>query len=131
MYTLSILILPFFISFDIRSVSPSIAAEAKYEFTRDLVTPHANLWNEQLKYLKGKPRYALEISSFEGRSAIGFLENILIYPISSITCVDIFEEKYGYEDKFDRNIQASGLANKVKKFKGFAEGFAGGGVVPS
>ena len=122
MYRLSVLIISFFISFAVRPILPSIAAEAKYEFTTDWVASHANLWTEHLKHLKGKPNiHALEIGSFEGRSAIWFLENILVHPTSSITCVDIFEKKYGYEDRFDRNIQATGLAHKLKKIKGSSQ----------
>lgn len=121
MYRLSVLVISFSISIAVGPILPSIASEAEYEFTTDWVTPHANIWTEQLKHLKGKPNvHALEIGSFEGRSAIWFLENILIHPTSSITCVDIFDEK-AYEDKFDRNIQASGLANKVKKIKGSSQ----------
>jgi hypothetical protein len=133
MYRLSVLIISLVVSFTVRPILPSIASEAKYEFTTNWVTPHANLWTEQLKHLKGKPSiHALEIGSFEGRSAIWFLDNILIHPTSSITCVDIFEdvgysssgileEKDAYEDKFDRNIQASGFAKKVKKIKGSSQ----------
>jgi predicted O-methyltransferase YrrM len=120
MYRLSALIVCF-ISFVAWPIFPSIAAEARYEFTTDWVTPHAKHWTEQLKHLQGKPNvHALEIGSFEGRSAIWALENILIHPSSSITCVDIFVEKT-YEDKFDRNIQAAGFANKVKKIKGSSQ----------
>jgi predicted O-methyltransferase YrrM len=108
----------------VRAVSPetSIAAELKYEFTTDWVSYNSEMWIEQLKHLKGKPNvHALEIGSFEGRSAIWFLENILIHPGSSITCVDIFEDKYAYEEKFDRNVEASGFRDKVRKIKGASQ----------
>jgi hypothetical protein len=122
MYRLSVLTLSFFVFIAVPPILPSIAAEPKYEFTTDWVTPYRGLWTDQLKHLKEKPDIrALEIGSFEGRSAIWFLENILIHPTSSITCVDIFDEKYGYEDKFDRNIEASGFASKVKKIKGSSQ----------
>jgi len=117
MCNLSAASLCFFISIAVWPILPSIAAEAKYEFTTDWVTPHANLWTEQLKHLKGKPNvHALEIGSFEGRSAIWFLENILIHHTSSITSIDIFAEKT-YEEKFDRNIQVSTFTKKVRKIK--------------
>jgi predicted O-methyltransferase YrrM len=122
MYRLSVLTLSFFVFIAVPPILPSIAAEPKYEFTTDWVTPYGGLWTDQLKHLKEKPNiHALEIGSFEGRSAIWFLENILIHPTSSITCVDIFEEKYGYEDKFDRNIEASNFTNRVRKIKGSSQ----------
>jgi predicted O-methyltransferase YrrM len=121
MYRSTVHIISLFIFIAVRPILPSIAAEAKYEFTTDWVTRNVSPWTEHLKHLKGKPNiHALEIGSFEGRSAIWTLENILIHPTSSITCVDIFVERT-YEDKFDRNIQASGFANKVKKIKGSSQ----------
>jgi predicted O-methyltransferase YrrM len=121
MFHLSAPSLCFFIAIAAWPILPSSAAEAKYEFTTDWVTRHANVWTEQLKHLKGKPNvHALEIGTFEGRSAIWFLENILIHNTSSITSIDIFAEKT-YEDRFDRNIQASGVANKVRKIKGSSQ----------
>jgi hypothetical protein len=101
----------------IRPVEVSTAAGAKYEFTSDWVTAHTKIWSEHLNHLKGNPNvHALEIGSFEGRSAVWALQNILIHPTATITCVDIFAEQ-PYENRFDRNIQASGSAHKVRKIK--------------
>jgi hypothetical protein len=73
------------------------------------------------KEFKGKPNvHALEIGTYEGFSAIWQLENILTDPSSTITCIDIFDEKV-IEDQFDRNIKATGVAYKVKKLKGSSE----------
>jgi|GEM_PF-1843227 len=78
-------------------------------------------WENHLKELKGKPNiHALEIGSFEGFSAIWQLENILTHPTSTITCIDIFDDKT-VEGRFDRNIEATGIAHKVKKLKGSSE----------
>jgi predicted O-methyltransferase YrrM len=124
MYRSSVLVISFcsfFVFIAVHPISPSFAAEAKYEFTTDWVSSNANGWAEQLKHLKGKPDIqALEIGSFEGRSAIWFLENILVHPTSRITCVDIFDEKI-YEDKFDRNIENSRSSKKVTKIKGSSQ----------
>jgi len=74
-----------------------------------------------LKKIKGKPNiHALEIGSYEGISAIWQLENILTDPSSTITCIDIFDDKV-IEDRFDRNIKATGVAYKVIKLKGSSE----------
>ncbi|MBW1855392.1 MAG: class I SAM-dependent methyltransferase, partial [Deltaproteobacteria bacterium] len=48
------------------------------------------------------------------------LESILTHPTSTITCIDIFDDKL-IEDRFDRNIEATGVAYKVKKIKGSSE----------
>lgn len=58
----------------------------------------------------------LEVGSFEGRSAIWFLQNILIHPSSTVTCVDIFRTRMS-EIRFDRNIAASGFSSRVTKVK--------------
>jgi predicted O-methyltransferase YrrM len=58
----------------------------------------------------------LEIGSFEGRSAIWFLENILTGADSSLTCVDRFRPPYG--DVFDRNLAASGRSSQAVKLVG-------------
>jgi predicted O-methyltransferase YrrM len=62
----------------------------------------------------------LEIGNFEGFSAIWQLEKILTHPTSSITCIDIFNDPV-IEERFDRNIEATGVAYKVKKIKGSSE----------
>lgn len=58
----------------------------------------------------------LEIGSFEGRSAIWFLQNILTGPDSSLTCVDRFQPPYGA--RFDQNLAASGRSSQVVKLVG-------------
>ena len=69
----------------------------------------------------GKPNiHALEIGSYEGFSAIWQLENILTDPTSTITCIDIFDDKV-IEDRFDQNIKATSVSNKVIKIKGPSE----------
>ena len=44
------------------------------------------------------------------------LENILTHRDSALTCIDIFWTHY--EAVFDANIAASGVAGKVRKYKG-------------
>jgi predicted O-methyltransferase YrrM len=95
--------------------------EPRYEFTMDWVSDDASVWLEHLKPLQGRPGVrALEIGSFEGRSAIWFLENILTEDSARITCVDTFPEE-SYEERFDRNIQATGVAHKVEKITGYSQ----------
>jgi hypothetical protein len=71
-----------------RSVIVSPALPSKYRFSQDWTSENTSMWNQMLGALKGKPNIrALEVGSFEGRSALWFLENILTDPTSSITCV--------------------------------------------
>lgn len=62
----------------------------------------------------------LEIGSYEGRSAVWFLENILTHPTARIVCVDLFT-RLPFELRFDHNIRISGAGDKVTKMKGRSE----------
>ncbi len=91
--------------------------DAKYKFSTDGVSANAPVWLKYLKEFAAKPAvHALEIGSFEGRSALWFLENILTHHSATITCIDLFEEDF--EATFDRNVKASGLGHKLIKLKG-------------
>jgi len=62
-----------------------------FHFTTDWFSPNLHLWQQYLHPLAGQPIHALEIGSWEGRSAVWMLENILTHPQSSLTCVDTFQ----------------------------------------
>ena len=71
------------------------APSFKYRFSEDWVSENTATWNHILGPCKGKPNvHGLEVGSFEGRSALWFLENILTDPTASITCVDIWVGAY-------------------------------------
>ena len=94
------------------------SSDSKYQFTKDWVRVRTSTWEETLQHLKGKPDvHGLEVGSFEGRSAIWFVENVHTHPSSSMTCVDIFSRKK-IEKRFDHNVQATGVAGKFIKIKG-------------
>jgi len=98
-----------------------IFPNSPYELTSGWFALHSSDWENHLKELKGKPAiHALEIGSYEGCSAIWQLEHILTDPTATITCIDIFGDKV-IEDRFDRNIKATGVEYKVKKLKGSSE----------
>ena len=62
------------------------------EFTQDWFSNNTAKWSKTLKELAGKPNVkALEIGSYEGRSAVWLLQNVLSHPTSHITCVDNFD----------------------------------------
>jgi predicted O-methyltransferase YrrM len=59
----------------------------------------------------------LEIGSYEGRSAVWFLENLATHPQATLTCVDVWH-RLARELYFDHNIAQTGSADKVHKIKG-------------
>ncbi len=64
------------------SSSPSVSAEPKYQFSKDWVNRGGRVrdWMSALRPYQGKAGvHALEIGSFEGLSAIWFLDNILTF----------------------------------------------------
>lgn len=60
-------------------------------FTVDWFTKYAPQWLERMSYFKDVQTHALEIGSYEGRSACWILDNILIHPLSDIICVDVWD----------------------------------------
>lgn len=57
-------------------------------FSADWFTADADEWIRLLRDFPGRSVNALEIGSFEGRSAHWLLENLLTYPGSCLWCVD-------------------------------------------
>jgi len=50
-------------------------------------------WLEHLSHLKSRETHALEIGSYEGRSACWMLDNLLTHPKSTLVCVDTWDGK--------------------------------------
>src|SRR4029453_1787209 len=95
---------------------------SEYSFTEGQVPPHVPIWTQHLSEMRGKENiHMLEVGSFEGRSAIWFLQNVLIHPSSTVTCVDLFySSRVPFcmrEIRFDHNIAASGFSGRVTKVK--------------
>lgn len=98
-----------------------ISGNLDYTFTVDYTSWLTPIWEQCLAEFKGKEDIKfLEIGSFEGRSTIWFLKNILTHPTSSITCVDDFS-RYGGEPRFNHNIRISGYSDRVMNIKGRSE----------
>jgi len=97
----------------------------RFEFTTDYGQPFTESWRRHLNALAGEAGIRfLEIGSYEGRSALWFLEHVLTDPTSTITCVDAFLEPEA-EARFDHNVRASGHAARVTKIKGKSEAVLG------
>jgi predicted O-methyltransferase YrrM len=84
------------------------------EFTQDWFSPNIANWTTLLAELRGQPGVrALEVGSFEGRSACWLLENILTGTDARLDCIDTFtgavEQRLGFETsgiraRFEANI---------------------------
>ena len=67
------------------------------KFTTDWFTNHIKLWDVLLHKYKNKERLCfLEIGSYEGRSTLWMLENVLVHPTSKICCIDSFVQADTY-----------------------------------
>jgi len=62
-------------------------------FSIDWFSNNIHLWEKHLKKFQDKPVHFLEIGTFEGKSALWLLENILTHPKSHLTCIDNFSIK--------------------------------------
>jgi predicted O-methyltransferase YrrM len=91
----------------------------QYRFTTNWFTHKIPLLTRTLEEFKGKPGITyLEIGTFEGRSALWLLENILTHPAAKLVIVDAFEENT-YKT-FTSNVSLSGEANKFKILSGLS-----------
>src|SRR5438105_2903605 len=80
-----------------------------YDFTKDYFTSRIPLWRRTLAHLRGRAELrALEVGTYEGRSALWLLENILTDPSSRLVCVDLFYELPDAESRFHFNLGLSG-----------------------
>jgi predicted O-methyltransferase YrrM len=94
-----------------------------YLFTVDWFSGNAPNWQSWLGHLAGKPHVRfLEVGSYEGRSAVWLLDNVLTHETASLVCLDIFDSSAGgasgYEARFDHNMKTTLGRNKVEKIKG-------------
>lgn len=87
----------------------------KYTFTSDWFSNNIPLWQKELTKYNSKPTKFLEVGTYEGRSAVWALDNILTHPKSRITCVDTFETP-GTLQTFKQNISIH--KDKVTILKG-------------
>ncbi len=102
-------------------IERELARQSGYSFTSDYVSKNLAHWTRLLEDYRGRPGVQmLEIGSYEGRSAVWFLENILTHPTAGIVCIDFFT-RLPLSLRFDHNIRCSGAAGKVTKIKGHSD----------
>lgn len=97
-----------------------LSETAGYSYTADYIGGNLENWSRILGPCAGRRVTMLEVGSYEGRSTVWFLVNILTHEDSEITCIDVFSEPR-WELRFDHNIRISGLSGKVRKLKGRSE----------
>lgn len=87
-------------------------------FTHDLTSKYEANWLRWLSEFRDKPVKALEIGTFEGRSAIWFCRNILTHEHASLICVDTFQWNpapgVNSRDRFEANTQEAGVRKKLE-----------------
>ena len=87
-----------------------------YHFTKDWFSINVPVLEKLLVPLHNMPLRILEIGCYEGRSTIWFLENVLLHPMSSITCIDPLED-VSLRHTFFKNV-INTFGNKTELFLG-------------
>ena len=113
----------FFFLFLSIKMAPVSKCKSKYIFSVDWFSNNIPRWEQYLKPLAGKKLTALEIGTYEGRSAIWLLENVLVHPACKLHVVDHFlnkhpSTKHDLYTTFTRNI--SQFVDKVIVHKDYS-----------
>lgn len=88
-------------------------------YTQDWFSYHEAQWLEHFGQLAGRPGlHALEIGSYEGRSACWIANHLLTGDGCRLVCVDPFGQYEGQERNFDHNVCVAGCAGKIVKLRG-------------
>lgn len=77
-----------------------------FYFTQDWFSVNIPLWTELFGPIMGQPNLRfLEIGSFQGRSSVWLLQNVLTHPTSRLTCVDTWEGSAEHTDQDKNNFR--------------------------
>ncbi len=87
------------------------------EFTSDWFSRHVPLWMRYLGGLQGRPLRVLEVGSYEGRSAVWVLQNLLRHPESQLHCVDMWDNSE-VQRRFRNNVVETGRGSQVLEYRG-------------
>jgi SAM-dependent methyltransferase len=88
-------------------------------YTQDWFSYHEAHWLRHFGHLAGRPGLqAVEVGSYEGRSASWVVLHLLTGEGSRLVCVEPFQEYEGQERNFDHNIRVAGCADKIVKLRG-------------
>jgi hypothetical protein len=131
------LVHPYFASANADSLWPRVVIQSdptphpykkNYRFTEDWFTSNIPVWASALKNYQGKPDVQyLEIGTWEGRSLLWVLDNILTHPTSHLTAIDPLIDDPGWPASKDikgtlfANVRLSGEEERVKVIVGFSQ----------
>ena len=88
-------------------------------YTQDWFSFHEVHWRQHFGQLVGRPALqAVEVGSYEGRSACWIVQHLLTGENSRLICVEPFQEYEGQERNFDHNTRTAGCADKIIKLRG-------------
>lgn len=106
---------------EIQRLTQDLEQSQQCSFTADWMSPRVEDWRQDFAKFAGHPGIRmLEIGSYEGRSAVWFLENILTHPTSRLVCIDPFFDPR-VEMRFDHNVRLSGARERLEKRRGRSE----------
>lgn len=88
-------------------------------YTQDWFSYHEAHWLEHFGHLAGRPGLqAVEVGSYEGRSACWMIQHLLTGKDSRLICVEPFQGYEGQEQNFDYNTRVTGCADRIVKLRG-------------
>jgi hypothetical protein len=88
-------------------------------YTQDWFSYHEAHWLQHFGHLAGLPGLqAVEVGSYEGRSACWIVQHLLTGEGSRLVCVEPFQEHDEQEWNFDYNVRLAGCAGKIVKLRG-------------
>ncbi len=85
-----------------------------YKYSTDWFSSNIAVWQPILQHLQYHECHVLEIGSWEGRSAVWLLENILLNEKSHIDCIDLFYDPKAFAN-FKHNTS---FFDKCKYYEG-------------
>ena len=90
------------------TATPAVTADGDSRYTKDWFQAHVRNWERWLDGYRDRPGLRfLEIGSFEGRSTVWLLQNVLTQPDSRIDCIDLFRPdplQGDYHQRFRANV---------------------------
>jgi len=99
--------------------APQFLLDMPGRYTQDWFSYHEEHWRRHFGHLAGAPGLqAIEIGSFEGRSACWIVQNLLTGENSRLICIDPFTDYFGQEANFDHNARETGCAERIVKLRG-------------
>ena len=88
-------------------------------YTQDWFSYHEAHWLQHFGHLAGRHGLqAVEVGSYEGRSACWIVQHLLTGEGNRLVCVEPFQEHEEQERYFDHNVRVTGCADKIVKLRG-------------